>query len=680
MSWDGWFAGACFMYGHFPDMGILPSPDTLQDVSRDSELIVFWGADPILHNVYTGIDYAKPFQFWKELGKKMIVIDPYHNDTAAAYADKWIPIIPGTDAAMAAAVAFQWIQAGTYDQEYLDTHTIGFDEAHLPPIAPKGTSFKRYILGENDGIPKTPEWAEKITGVPARIIVALAKEWAAKPTSLWAMIGGACRRAYAHEFSRIMVTLQAMQGLGKPGVNLIASAINMAGPRDRRQVGPPGYGDGGINGVAREFPQNPVNQEITEILLDQAILNPPVKWNGGRILNMSSADFFAAHEYPAPGCSEIHMIWSRGDTYLNMPNRNRDLQVYQHSSIETIVVQDPFFNRDARYADIVLPVTTNFEREDLTEPSFVGTYMPLAVINNRCAVFHRRCIDPVGESQDDYTIMSELARRLGFEERYTEGNTVDSWLRKMYAKSNVPLTFDELKERGYYAWPATPDYQPCKQLELFYKDPENNPLDTPTGKLEIFSTLLFNHYGADNPEIPPVPHYIPEWEGRYTEGLVEKYPLQLLTTHPKFRFHGKFDDVDFTREIYKVKGPDGYKYEPIVMSPADAKKRGLKDGDIARAFNDRGQILCGVVTTERMAQGVIWISYGSWNDPMEPKPSAIDRAGDSNLLTTSRPMSAHHLGYAVNSTLVEVEAADLDRLAELYPEGLAGKFSTWNRE
>ena len=195
----------------------------------------------------------------------------------------------------------------------------------------------------------------------------------------------------------------------------------------------------------------------------------------GRILNMSPDDFFAEHEYPAPGCSEIHMIWSRGDTYLNMPNRNRDLQVYQHKSIETIVCQDPFFNRDARYADIVLPVTTNFEREDLTEPSFVGTYMPLAVINNRCAVFHRRCIDPVGESKDDYAIMSELARRLGFEERYTEGNTVDSWLRKMYAKSNVPLTFDELKERGYYAWQATPDYQPCKQLELFYQDPREQP-------------------------------------------------------------------------------------------------------------------------------------------------------------------------------------------------------------
>ena len=129
-----------------------------------------------------------------------------------------------------------------------------------------------------------------------------------------------------------------------------------------------------------------------------------------------------------------------------------------------------------------------------------------------------------------------------------------------------------------------------------------------------------------------------------------------------------------------MKGPDGYEYEPIVMNPTDAKKRGLKAGDIARAFNERGQILCGVVTTERMAQGVIWISYGSWNDPLEPKPCAVDRAGDSNILTTSRPMSAHHLGYAVNSTLVEVEAADLDSLAERYPDGWAGKFSTWNRE
>ncbi len=104
-----------------------------------------------------------------------------------------------------------------------------------------------------------------------------------------------------------------------------------------------------------------------------------------------------------------------------------------------------------------------------------------------------------------------------------------------------------------------------------------------------------------------------------------KYPLQLLTAHPKYRFHGKFNDVSWLKENYKVKGPDGYEYEPAWMHPQDAQARGLKSGDIIRAFNDRGQVLAGVVITERLAQGVVWLTYGSWNDPLEPEPGSLDR-------------------------------------------------------
>jgi trimethylamine-N-oxide reductase (cytochrome c) len=161
---------------------------------------------------------------------------------------------------------------------------------------------------------------------------------------------------------------------------------------------------------------------------------------------------------------------------------------------------------------------------------------------------------------------------------------------------------------------------------------------------------------------------------------VDKYPLQLLTTHPKYRFHGKSNGVSWMREIYKVKGPDGYEYEPLYMHPSDAQAKGLKDGDIVRVFNDRGQILNGVRTTERLTPGVVWGAYGTWSDPLEPTPGSIDRGGDSNKLTPSRPMSEHHMGWACNSTLVEVEKADLDALAEKYPEGWAGKFATWNKE
>ncbi len=680
ISWEGWTAGASFMYGYFRGQGILPAKDTFQDISKESELIVLWGNDPITHNVYNGIDTPRAFQYWKELGKKIVLIDPLYNDTGMRYADKWIPIIPGTDAAMGAAIAYVWIQEGTYDKEYLDTHSIGFDEQHLPEGVPSHLCFKDYILGLSDGVPKTPKWAEAISGVPSRVIVELAHEWAAKPTSLWAMYGGACRRAYAHEFARMMVTLQTMQGLGKPGVNLIGAILNLSAQYDNRQVGPPGYADGGINAVAEKFYPNQVPQVLNCLLLEKGLTEPPQKWKGGMFMMDSPKAFATEHEYPMEGCSEIHLIWQRGSTMVNAPDRNRDLRSYQHPKIETMVVQAPWFDRDCRYADIVLPTTTNFERQDLTEPGSVGQYVPPAWIGLRSAVFHQQCIEPLGESKTDLQIYSELAKRLGLGQGYTEGNTEEDWLKKLYARTNIPMDYDEFKEKGYYVWPALPDYKPCKQMEEFYQDPENNKLDTPSGKIEIFSQALYEMYGADNPEIPPIPHYIPEWEGRYTPDLMEKYPLQLLTAHPKYRFHGKFSDVSWLKENYKVKGPDGYEYEPGYMHPADAQVRGLVSGDIVRVFNDRGQVLAGVVITERLAQGVFWLTYGSWNDPLDPKPGAIDRAGDSNSLTPGRGMSIHHLGVASNSALVEVEKADLAKLAAEYPEGWAGKYSTWNKE
>ncbi len=685
LSWEGWTSGAAFIYGYFPQMGCIPAPDSLQDITENSELIVLWGVDSIAHNIYQGIDQARIYAFWKSLGKKIVLIDPYFNDTGVAYADKWIPIIPGTDAALAAAIAYLWITEKTYDQEYLNTHTIGFDEEHLPPGAPPRTSFKNYILGISDGIPKTPEWAADITGVPTRTIKELAKEWASKPTDLCCMFSGACRRAYAHEWTRFMVTLQAMQGLGKPGVILMGGHTSLAGPYDSRQKGPHGYADGGMNLVTEPgihikhgppWPQNPVKQILSENILDKAVLKPPEKWHGGTVFNMNAEAMLANHQYPEEGESEVHMLWLRGSSHLCAPDTTRDLRIYKSPKMETIVIQAPWFDRACRYADIVLPTTTNFERSDLTEPGKPGQFVPQFVINLRTAVFHQKCIEAIGESKTDLEIYTEMADRLGIMDIYTGGNSEDDLLRKLYGLTNIPMSYEDFKKKGYYIWPALPDYKPCKQFKLFYEDPENNPIETPSGKLEIFSQKLFERYGADNPEIPPVPHYIPEWESRYTRPLADKYPLQLLSIHPKFRFHGKYNDISWLSEIYKVRGPDGYEYEPIYMNPADAEARGLKNGIIVLVFNDRGRILCGVKTTQRLLEGVVWVAYGSWYDPLEDKIGAIDRSGNSNFLTPMRPMSVHHIGFSFNSTLVEVEKADLGKLAKTYPEGWAGKYRT----
>lgn len=708
-SWEGWASGAPFLWGFWMGHGLPSAEDTLQDISTDSELIVIWGNDPMFHNVYNGIDTARLWKWWRELGKTIVLIDPLLNETGLAAADVWLPIYPGTDNALAAALAYVWIQDGTYDKEYLDTHCIGFDEDHmpdgvydedyltahpawrgaLPTSARPGLSFKSYITGEGpDATPKTPEWAAEICGIESRKIVALAKAWGSRPTSLWAMEGGACRRTFAHEFARMMGTLAMMQGLGAPGSNIIGTGLSLSGPYDTRQVGPTGYADGGMNVVLDHYYPNPVPAKITFTKFMDCMYDAPQKWRGGHIDNFGPEMFFDEVEYPMPGCSEIKLLWQRGSTLTNPPDNKRQFKGYRHEDLETIVVTAPWFDRDCRYADLVLPITTIFERQDITEPGSVGQYVPPAYNGLRSAVYNQRAIEPVGESKTDLEIFEELANRLGRGEDFMEGNTEETILQKMYDRTEIPMSYDEFKEKGYYVWPALPDYEPHKQFSFFHDNPVGVPaanpfgknvVETPTGKVEIYSTLIHAFYGDDNPEIPCVPHYIPEVEGRY-DAKREQYPLQMLMAHPKFRFHGKYDKIEWLAENYKVKGPDGYPYEPVMMNPADAAERGLDEGDIVRAFNDRGETLAGVVLSDRIRPGVAWLSYGAWNDPMTPENGALDRSGDGNVLSYAGPQSVHHVGGAFNSVLFDVEKADLEALAAQYPEGVAGKWSTWNRK
>jgi trimethylamine-N-oxide reductase (cytochrome c) len=277
-------------------------------------------------------------------------------------------------------------------------------------------------------------------------------------------------------------------------------------------------------------------------------------------------------------------------------------------------------------------------------------------------------------------IMAEMARRFGFEGAYLEGNTQTSFLEKIFNRTNIPLSFEEMREKGYYVWPAPKDYRPNKQFSDFWRDPEGFPMPTPTGKVEIFSTLVWEKYGLDNPEIPPVPQYIPEREGRESEELRQRFPLQQLMAHPKFRFHGKYNDCEWLSLAYKVKGADGYLYEPVLINPVDAKVRGIHDGDIVLCRNSRGSVLAGARLTHRMTPGVAQLSYGSWNDPLDGGFGAPDRGGDGQVLSNAGEMSAHHLSGAYNSSLMEIEAANLDALAAEYPEGWAGKYRTWNKE
>ncbi|MBW2610716.1 MAG: molybdopterin-dependent oxidoreductase, partial [Deltaproteobacteria bacterium] len=406
-SWEGWHWGATHTYGFYWRLGTIESYDLLDDALKYSDMIVYWSTDPnATCNAYSGQESVIWRQWLKESGKKQVFIDPFYNYTAATVGDKWISPRPGTDAAMILAIMHVWLQEDTYDKDYIAKRTIGFDE------------FKRYVLGEADGVPKTPQWAAKITDLPARNIKALAREWASKKVQYFGSgFGGACRSAYATEWTRLSVLLQAMQGLGKPGVSMGADC---GGAPYNASVYFPGYADPDgmlfLSRAAKKPAINPVEQTISRPLFPDAILNPPIKWTGIGFCAHSLDEQFMKMSYPLPGQSEIHMLYRYGSSYIGtFCNGKRWVEAFQSPKLEFIVTQDCWWNNETRLADIVLPACTNMERNDISEFCNAGGYVAdgSSACNYRVIVYQQKCIEPLYESKSDYKIFRLLSAKMG---------------------------------------------------------------------------------------------------------------------------------------------------------------------------------------------------------------------------------------------------------------------------
>ncbi len=668
-SWEGWHWGATQVYGFYWRLGMTEQFDLLEDALQNSDMVVYWSSDPFsTRGAYVGQEPLIWFYWLRELGKKQVFIDPFCNYTAVLMADKWLAPRPGTDAALASAIAYVWITEGTYDRDYLETHTLGFEE------------FRKHTLGKVDGVPRTPEWAAAITGIPERNITALAREWASGRTMVMGNgIGGACRAAYGHEWPRLVALLQAMQGLGKPGVNLWVSVM---GAPINADVFFPGYADPdgmmSFTRAARKKIDNPVKQRLYRLLLPDSILNPPVSWIGEGFCGQTLEQQFTPYIYPMSGNSEIKMLYRYGGASIGtMTEGNKWVEMYQSPKLEIVVNQDCWWCTETGFADIILPACTNLERNDIAEFGEAGGYVKFN--NNGCnyrvIVLEKKCIEPMYESKSDYWIFCRLAERLGCYEDFTDGGrSEEDWIRAFYDISDLPklISWEDFKKKGYFVIPLPDDYKPTPALRWFYEGREcdtpdfYNPkrgtekakeLGTYSGKIEFISQSLKEHL-PDDEERPPMPRYIPSWEG-HTSKLAEKYPLQLIAPHPRFTFHSHYDKHDsWIGDIpdHRMR-KDGYCWQTVRIHPQDAQARGIQNGDVVKLYNDRGAVLGAAMVTERMRPGVVH-SYGSSGiyDPLEPgKPYSIDRGGCVNILTSSRLMSKNAPGMAPNSVLIEIE-------------------------
>ena len=172
-SWEGFHWGGPHMYGYFWRLGCPEAYDLLEDCLQNTDMIVHWSNDPdTIRGGYCAQESAIWRVWMRKLGIKMVYIDPFCNATAAKDADKWLAPRPGTDTALAEAIAYVWLTEGTYDKDFIERKSLGFD------------TWVDHILGKSDGRPKTPEWAAELTGLHVGIIRALAREWAKKNVML----------------------------------------------------------------------------------------------------------------------------------------------------------------------------------------------------------------------------------------------------------------------------------------------------------------------------------------------------------------------------------------------------------------------------------------------------------------------------------------------------------------
>lgn len=578
------------------------SPDDLVN----SKLIVLFADNPAETRL-GGANFHYYLRKAKEAGAKVIVIDPRYSDTAVSVADEWIPIRPTTDNALIDAIAYVLLQENLHDQAFLDKYCLGFDEEHMPPGIPPGNSYKSYILGRGDDrTPKAPEWASRITGVPVETIVKLARQIGTiKPCCLLQGFGWQ-RHAYGEQPVRALPVLAAMTGN-------IGIAGGGPGLRPKGHSVPMGWLPAG---------ENPVKAAIPCFMWPEAI---------ERGHELTAADGVRGVERLS---TDLKMIWNYASNILinQHADCNRTAKLLaDETKCEFIVVHDVFMTPSARFADILLPDVTQFEREDIvTFSSGIGY-----------AIYHQKAIEPMYECRSVYEVCSALADRLGFGAAYTEGKSEQDWLRECVkvaqaADPNFP-SFEEFRSKGIYK--VVPS-KPIIAYEAQIKDPENNPFPTPSGKIEIFSPRLWEMH---HPEIPAIPKYITAWEGP-EDPLREKYPLQLIGHHYKRQVHSTFDNVPWLEEAAR---------QELWINTYDAETRGIKDGDLVRVFNDRGETVLPAKVTPRIMPGVVSMPQGAWWSPDE---QGVDRRGCVNVLTKYHPTPLAR-GNPQHTNLVEVAKA-----------------------
>ena len=472
-------------------------------------------------------------------------------------------------------------------------------------------AFRDYILGKEDGIPKTPEWAAERTNVSADVIRQLAREYATtRPAALISGISPG-RTAFGEQFHRATATLAAMTGnVGIHGGEAAGRSLGDQTPFHSYpfKMGP--IMEVGENPVDKETPTRP-NYLLNYTLKDhRSFSRIHLNKVADAILEGKSGGYHA--DYKAFVVFNINSV----NQFPSTSKWHKALQ-----KLEFMLVAEQFMTATARYADILLPTADIFEKNDL----IVGGTKPFYG-------FIKKIVEPFGERKSQLDICNLLAERLGLE-NYND-KTDEEWVKQIATGGGDVPDWEAFKKETIYRMPLK---EPFVALKKQIEDPENNPFPTPSGKIEIYSTLLAD---MEDPYLPPIPKYFEPWEGPH-DPLIQKYPLQMITPRFRRRAHTQFDTLPWLREVQK---------NTMEIHTKDAEARGIRDGDMVKVFNDRGEIRIQATPTERIMPGTISVPQGGWYKPDE---NMVDKGGCPNTLNSERYSPCG--SFTWNSALVQVE-------------------------
>ena len=637
---------AMHLMGGVPGWSYSETSNDAADVLLNSKLLVLWGFEPTIQHLGPGHQLAYYLKMARERGTPVICIEPRYTVAAEVIADQWIPIKPGTDTSMMLAVGHVLFSENLYDREYVEKYVDlrGVDE------------WRAYILGEKDGLPKTPEWAEKICGVPAETIRGFARLYAQKkPTWLW-LGWGPPRKSRGENVVRAAAALQAIMGnWGVAGGSVPFKIGTRMKPAHLLPYG--------------EIPKVRVPKMYRSHQWAQMVLLREKVESG----ELSEQEYKAIIGWRAPNKLPLpnpKMLmgggtWLHNTTTLNNAADSTNDHIKAAEKMDFIVWMHSHMSPALWIADVILPVADQ-SLEDRKiwgggSPGYGGfvniTYVP-------------GVIEPPGEAKPAHWIYTQIARRLGIGELYNtycneNGDWWEGWDR--YLKEEYGRMVEELQSQGANA----PEWEEFKKNGLINVQELNEkphhaysafiesgePLQTKSGKIEIYSYVigdesqrgelhvddfgrLIDNLPNDWRDLPPIPAYQPMYRGM-DHPDVRRFPLFLLSAYSRYRNHTTFWNVPLLRG-------DCYRHA-VWMNPADAQARGIKDGELLRVFNNKGVAVVPAYVTSRILPGMIVIHHGG---QYTPDRDGVDWGCTPNifLTDTESPVTAPRV-----SNLVQVE-------------------------